>query len=65
MQICEVKRMASEDITFCMNNKCNYMKCERNPKHIKQHWMPHSFMYLENTDDCPKAKGCGVNDKRI
>ena len=49
--------MASEDITYCMNQNCNYMKCFRNPKHIKQHWMMHSFMYLENTEYCPKNKG--------
>ena len=47
--------MPSEDITFCMNRKCNYKKCERNPKHIRL-LIPHSFAYLEDTDYCPKKR---------
>lgn len=49
--------MASEDITFCFNRKCNILKCIRNPKHIKaSHGKPyHSFAFLEGTEDCLKA----------
>lgn len=32
----------SEDITFCADKHCKYMKCERNPKHIKLP-ISHSF----------------------
>ena len=50
--------MPSEDITFCMNRKCNIKKCIRNPRNIrKEHGKPyHSFAYLENTEDCCKRK---------
>ena len=44
----------SEDITYCMNKTCNIIKCERNPKHIKE-MKPHSFAYLEDTDYCEKG----------
>ena len=44
--------MASEDITFCANKGCTYMKCERNPKHIRLQ-IPHSFALFT---DCPKWK---------
>lgn len=49
----------SEDITFCMNRKCNIMKCMRNPKHINQanRKQYHSFAFLEGTEDCLKRKG--------
>ena len=47
--------MASEDITYCMNENCNEMKCFRNPKHIKQ-MIPHSFAFLEGTEDCYKTR---------
>lgn len=47
--------MASEDITYCINENCDYMKCFRNPKHIKLP-IPHSFAFLENTEDCPKRE---------
>lgn len=43
--------MASEDITFCANKGCTYMKCERNPKHIRIWAIPHSYAFFE---DCPK-----------
>lgn len=43
--------MASEDITFCTNKKCKYMKCDRNPKHIKQ-LIPHSFADYDGTEYC-------------
>ena len=49
----------SEDITWCSNRKCTVLKCERNPKHIKQ-MREHSFAELENTDYCPKSKKGGV-----
>lgn len=48
--------MASEDITFCANDKCEVMECVRNPKHIKQHWREHSFAFLEGTEDCLKKE---------
>ena len=56
----------SEDITFCMNRKCRYLKCERNPKNIKHLDIPHSFAELEYTDDCIKGKVIMCNNgKRI
>lgn len=33
----------SEDMTFCDEERCANMRCERNKKHIRLHWMPHSF----------------------
>lgn len=47
--------MASEDITYCVNEKCDCLKCFRNPKHIKLP-IPHSFAFLENTEDCYKKQ---------
>ena len=44
----------TEDITYCSNNKCGYLRCERNPKHIKLP-IPHSFAELDRTDLCYKA----------
>lgn len=44
----------SEDKTYCMNRNCGYLQCSRNPKHIKLSG-PHSFMYLERTEDCYKT----------
>lgn len=44
----------SEDITYCMN-ECNDMKCFRNKKHIKLP-IPHSFTFLEGTEDCHKMQ---------
>lgn len=52
--------MASEDITYCMNENCNKMKCFRNPKHIKLP-IPHSFEFLENTEDCYKKRSKNGN----
>ena len=43
--------MASEDITYCINDKCEEMKCSRNPKHIKLPIL-HSYGFLEGTEDC-------------
>ena len=43
--------MASEDITYCINDKCEEMMCFRNPKHITLP-MLHSFAFLEGTEDC-------------
>ena len=51
----------SEDITYCMNRECKVMKCERNPKNIKE-MKPHSFASLEDTDYC--EKGATNNDRR-
>lgn len=43
--------MASEDIIYCINDKCDKMECFRNPKHIKLPIL-HSFGFLEGTEDC-------------
>ncbi len=46
-QICEVQEM-SEDITFCSKSDCKNIKCERNPKNIRQYWLDHSYaMFTE------------------
>lgn len=47
--------MASEDITFCMSD-CNNMKCFRNKKHIKYPEFPHSFAFLEDTENCMNSR---------
>lgn len=44
--------MVSEDITFCFS-ECGNMKCIRNKKHIKLP-IPHSFAFLDGTEDCLK-----------
>lgn len=44
----------NEDITYCMS-ECNDMKCFRNNKHIKLP-IPHSYAFLEGTEDCHKIK---------
>ena len=44
--------MASKDITFCFS-ECENMECIRNKKHIKLP-IPHSFAFLEGTEDCLK-----------
>lgn len=46
--------MPSEDITFCMNDKCEEINCIRNPKRIRM-LIPHSFAWLEGTEDCYKV----------
>lgn len=51
--------MASEDITFCFS-ECENMKCIRNKKHIKLS-IPHSFAFLEGTEDC--LKGIKTNER--
>lgn len=45
----------SEDITFCVNMKCK-MRCERNPRNIRVHWIPHSFACFEECEywDAPE-----------
>lgn len=48
--------MASEDITFCANQSCTDMKCERNPKHIRL-LIPHSFALFNG---CPKWNDSGA-----
>ena len=45
----------SDDMTFCSNNKCGRLRCERNPKRIKVHYIPHSFMELDGTEYCYKV----------
>lgn len=54
--------MPSEDITFCMSDRCEYMKCIRNPKHIKLP-IPHSYAWFEGTNECPVTKVENINDK--
>ena len=46
--------MFNEDITFCMNDKCDKMECFRNPKHVKLP-IAHSFAWLDGTEHCPKT----------
>jgi hypothetical protein len=46
----------SEDITFCANEACDYLKCERNPKHIKLK-IPHSFSLFPC---CPRWSDVGA-----
>ena len=41
----------SEDITWCCNWDCEYLKCIRNPKHIRLQ-IDHSYAVLEGTKDC-------------
>lgn len=53
-----------DDITYCSNNKCGYLKCERNPKHIKSP-IPHSFSELQGTALCYKAQNHVKNRKVI
>ena len=45
--------MASEDITFCFS-ECENMKCIRLT-------IPHSFEFLEGTEDC--LKGIKTNER--
>lgn len=35
----------TEDITYCSNNKCGYLRCERNQKHIKL-LIPHNHVRI-------------------
>lgn len=44
----------TDDITFCSNIKCGYLRCHRNPKNILRPEMPHSFAMLDGTDMCYK-----------
>lgn len=45
-----------EDITWCINNKCFFTKCMRNPKNIRNNSIDHSFADFENKKDyCLKA----------
>lgn len=53
--------MMSEDISFCLNWNCKYMKCFRNQKHIKLP-IPHSFMDFADKPGCPKWE---KNQRRI
>ena len=54
----------TEDITYCSNNRCGYLRCERNPKHIKLP-IPHSFEDLDRTELCYKAQNHVENRKVI
>lgn len=47
----------SDDISFCLNDKCRIKRCQRNPKNIHYPWMLHSYMQFEGTAACLKAKG--------
>ena len=53
----------SDDISFCMNDKCRDRSCFRNPKNIRIPYIAHSFMYFENTDECPKNRKKGDSKK--
>lgn len=53
--------MPSEDITFCMNDKCEEINCIRNPKRIRM-LIPHSFAWLEGTEDCLLKKENNNNE---
>lgn len=52
----------TEDITYCSNNKCGYLRCERNQKHIKL-LIPHSFADLDGTELCYKVQNDIPNRK--
>ncbi len=41
-----------EDITFCSDDGCECMVCERNPKRIRTDG-PHSFADYRGTPRCP------------
>lgn len=50
--------MTSQDITFCLSEKCKYTKCDRHKSHID--WsvtrLYRSFADFERTQYCPKQK---------
>ena len=51
------KQYRCNDITFCSNRRCERMKCDRNPKHLKGTVGFHSEAdFEENKDYCLKAK---------
>ncbi len=50
----------NKDMTYCSNQKCKYMECERNPNHIKVWRIPHSYAQFEYTEYCLKQ---GDKDK--
>ena len=43
-----------QDITWCMNGGCKEEKCMRNQIHITNRGIPHSFAYMDGTEDCYK-----------
>lgn len=45
--------MPNKDITFCMNDKCRVVRCDRNPVHTLPNVM-HSYAWLEGTEYCVK-----------
>lgn len=45
----------TEDVAYCSNKKCGYLRCERNQKHIKLP-IPHSFADLDGTKSCYKVQ---------
>lgn len=56
----------TEDITYCVdaNEKdpaCS--KCDRNPKNIRMHWMPHSFAKLSGSCYCDREEVKNGNSK--
>lgn len=53
----------TEDITYCSNKKCGYLRCVRNPKHIKL-LIPHSFADLDGTNLCYKVKN-NTNNRKV
>lgn len=45
--------MWNDDITFCMDNKCEITKCPRNMKNIRDKSIPHSY-FMDVPPDCLK-----------
>lgn len=46
--------MASQDITFCLNRKCEMKECERHPSNIRNTRPFYSFAELDGTKHCLK-----------
>jgi hypothetical protein len=45
----------SKDKTYCLNRGCGYLRCDKNPYHIKNLRIPHSFAEIEGTNCCYRA----------
>lgn len=48
------EHIMSDDITFCLNDKCNNKKCTRHKSNIKLPYIPYSFAKFE---ECKYWKG--------
>ena len=51
----------SDDITFCLNDKCKVTACYRNQENIHCRDIPHSFAELEGTESCPSFYDDGAS----